>query len=231
MEYRIISADDHIDLQWLPKDLWQKRVPASWRERAPKVVDTSDGPYWTCGNDRWDSWGGRKGAAGPPGGPRTPTRRRGVAGARRRDAAVGGRVASVLGSRRRDGTAHRLSSRRRAAHGGVQRAEGVERRQHGRARVLLDAADGRGAGRRRLLGCARAASDVEDRARRDRHRVAALHVRAHGRLVSKVPRRRRVLANARRPRAHDAADIILPAPGVVDLPDGSRRLAHARRAR
>jgi hypothetical protein len=29
MDYRIISADDHIDLQWLPKDLWQKRVPAS----------------------------------------------------------------------------------------------------------------------------------------------------------------------------------------------------------
>jgi hypothetical protein len=33
MNYRIISADDHIDLQWLPlqwlpKDLWQKRVPA-----------------------------------------------------------------------------------------------------------------------------------------------------------------------------------------------------------
>jgi len=34
MNYRIISADDHIDLQWLPKDLWQKRVSASWRARA-----------------------------------------------------------------------------------------------------------------------------------------------------------------------------------------------------
>src|SRR5437867_1260064 len=78
MEYRIISADDHIDLQWLPKDLWQKRVPASWRERAPKVVDTSDGPYWTCGNDRWDSWGGRKGAAGAQGGRRTAIERGGV---------------------------------------------------------------------------------------------------------------------------------------------------------
>src|SRR5437870_11201924 len=67
MEYRIISADDHIDLQWLPKDLWQTRVPAQWRERAPKVVDTADGPSWVCGNDRWDSWGGRKGAAGAQG--------------------------------------------------------------------------------------------------------------------------------------------------------------------
>jgi hypothetical protein len=68
VNYRIISADDHIDLQWLPKDLWQKRVPAGWRERSPKVVDTPDGPYWVCGNDRWDPWGGRKGAAGAQGG-------------------------------------------------------------------------------------------------------------------------------------------------------------------
>ena len=62
MDYRIISADDHIDMQWLPKDLWQKRAPAAWRERAPKVVDTADGPYWVCGDDRWESWGGRMGA-------------------------------------------------------------------------------------------------------------------------------------------------------------------------
>src|SRR2546422_2885148 len=55
MNYRIISADDHIDLQWLPKDLWQKRVSASWRARAPKVVETPEGPYWVCGDDRWDS--------------------------------------------------------------------------------------------------------------------------------------------------------------------------------
>ena len=27
MNYRIISADDHIDMQWLPRDLWQKRMP------------------------------------------------------------------------------------------------------------------------------------------------------------------------------------------------------------
>src|SRR2546422_7827142 len=78
MEYRIISADDHIDLQWLPKDLWQTRVPAQWRERAPKVVDTADGPSWVCANDRWDSWGGRKGAAGAQGGRRTAIERGGV---------------------------------------------------------------------------------------------------------------------------------------------------------
>jgi hypothetical protein len=63
MDYRIVSADDHIDMLWLPKDLWQTRVPAPWRERAPRVVDTAEGPYWFCGDDRWDAWGGRKGAA------------------------------------------------------------------------------------------------------------------------------------------------------------------------
>ena len=46
MEYRIISADDHIDMAWLPRDLWQQRVPIQWRERVPRVVDTADGPYW-----------------------------------------------------------------------------------------------------------------------------------------------------------------------------------------
>src|SRR5712691_11867134 len=78
MNYRIISADDHIDMQWLPKDLWQKRVPAQWRERAPKVVETENGPYWVCGEDRWDPWGGRKGAAGAQGGRRTALERGGV---------------------------------------------------------------------------------------------------------------------------------------------------------
>ncbi len=78
MGYRIISADDHIDLQWLPKDLWQKRVPAGCRERAPKVVDTPGGPYWVCGDERWDVWGGRRGAAGAQAGRRNALDRGGV---------------------------------------------------------------------------------------------------------------------------------------------------------
>jgi uncharacterized protein len=78
MDYRIVSADDHIDMLWLPKDLWQTRVPAPWRERAPRVVDTAEGPYWVCGDDRWDAWGGRKGAAGAMGGRRLALERGGV---------------------------------------------------------------------------------------------------------------------------------------------------------
>ena len=53
MDYRIISTDDHIDLQWLPKDLWQKRVPAQWRERAPKVGE--DRVMWASDYPHADS--------------------------------------------------------------------------------------------------------------------------------------------------------------------------------
>ena len=78
MNYRIISADDHIDMQWLPRDLWQKRVPAAWRARAPRVVETDAGPYWVCGEERGDPWGGRKGVAGSMGGRRLALEKGGV---------------------------------------------------------------------------------------------------------------------------------------------------------
>ncbi len=45
-DQRLISADDHMDVHVLPPDLWQSRVPAAFRDRAPKVVETDDGPWW-----------------------------------------------------------------------------------------------------------------------------------------------------------------------------------------
>jgi predicted TIM-barrel fold metal-dependent hydrolase len=47
MVHRFISADDHIDLRWLPKDLWAERLPAHLRERGPRVVEKDNGAYWT----------------------------------------------------------------------------------------------------------------------------------------------------------------------------------------
>jgi predicted TIM-barrel fold metal-dependent hydrolase len=44
---RFVSADDHIDLRWLPKDLWTERLPANLRERGPRVVETEKGEFWT----------------------------------------------------------------------------------------------------------------------------------------------------------------------------------------
>ena len=46
-QYRFISADDHIDLRWLPKDLWSARLPANLSERGPRVVENDQGPFWT----------------------------------------------------------------------------------------------------------------------------------------------------------------------------------------
>ena len=45
--YRFISADDHIDLRWLPKDLWQERLPAKLRARGPRVIEHDKGCFWT----------------------------------------------------------------------------------------------------------------------------------------------------------------------------------------
>jgi predicted TIM-barrel fold metal-dependent hydrolase len=44
---RFISADDHIDLRWLPKDLWSRRLPANLRARGPRVIETENGECWT----------------------------------------------------------------------------------------------------------------------------------------------------------------------------------------
>lgn len=40
MEYRIIDADSHVNE---PRELWQDRVPANLKERAPKVVELEGG--------------------------------------------------------------------------------------------------------------------------------------------------------------------------------------------
>lgn len=46
-EYLYISADNHLDSRWLPKDLWLKRAAAKFRDRAPQVVETDKGSVWT----------------------------------------------------------------------------------------------------------------------------------------------------------------------------------------
>jgi predicted TIM-barrel fold metal-dependent hydrolase len=46
MDYKYISADDHLDLLWLPKDLWQDRLPARLKPQAPRVVETDKGTRW-----------------------------------------------------------------------------------------------------------------------------------------------------------------------------------------
>jgi predicted TIM-barrel fold metal-dependent hydrolase len=48
---RIISADDHMDVNVLPPDLFTARVPTALRNRVPHVVERDEGPMWVVGND------------------------------------------------------------------------------------------------------------------------------------------------------------------------------------
>lgn len=47
MHYQMISADCHVDLCWLPPDLFTANASAALRERMPYVADGPDGPMWT----------------------------------------------------------------------------------------------------------------------------------------------------------------------------------------
>ena len=47
MNYDVISADGHIDLIWLPPDLFTTNASAAMKERMPYVVDGPKGPEWT----------------------------------------------------------------------------------------------------------------------------------------------------------------------------------------
>src|SRR5262245_21181491 len=47
MHYTRISADCHIDMPWLPPDLFAANASALMKDRMPYVVDGPDGPQWT----------------------------------------------------------------------------------------------------------------------------------------------------------------------------------------
>ena len=40
----------HIDLPWLPPDLFTANASAAMKDRMPYVTDGPDGPHWTCKN-------------------------------------------------------------------------------------------------------------------------------------------------------------------------------------
>lgn len=42
----LISADNHLNTQWLPRDLWQSRLPLELREWGPRVVESAEGSHW-----------------------------------------------------------------------------------------------------------------------------------------------------------------------------------------
>jgi predicted TIM-barrel fold metal-dependent hydrolase len=50
MNYTRISADCHIDLPWVPPDLFTSGASAGLKDRMPYVTDGPDGPFWTSKN-------------------------------------------------------------------------------------------------------------------------------------------------------------------------------------
>ena len=46
MDYEIISADCHIDLIWLPPDLFTSEAAADMKDRMPYVTESDRGPTW-----------------------------------------------------------------------------------------------------------------------------------------------------------------------------------------
>jgi predicted TIM-barrel fold metal-dependent hydrolase len=90
LDYMAISADDHIDLGYLPKELWLERLPASFREHAPHVEDRGErGEFWVCDDEVWGEYRGERwfsrpnrspialdrGGVGEEGRPITPAKR------------------------------------------------------------------------------------------------------------------------------------------------------------
>src|SRR5947207_11032317 len=49
-QYRVISADCHIDLIWLPPDLFTANAGAAFRDRMPFVTEGSRGREWVTRN-------------------------------------------------------------------------------------------------------------------------------------------------------------------------------------
>src|SRR5215467_13916168 len=50
MKYDVISADSHLDLIWLPPDLFTANASASFKDRMPYVTDGPRGKEWVTKN-------------------------------------------------------------------------------------------------------------------------------------------------------------------------------------
>ena len=60
----LISCDDHMDLGQLPADLWETRLPAALRGRAPRIEERDGQAVWICDGKVWGTWGGQAPATG-----------------------------------------------------------------------------------------------------------------------------------------------------------------------
>ena len=53
MQYRRISADCHLDLPWLPPELFVENATREFKNRMPYVEEGPEGPKWTTKKKGW----------------------------------------------------------------------------------------------------------------------------------------------------------------------------------
>jgi len=58
MPEKLISGDNHIDLTYLPPDLWSSEVPTKWKLLAPRVEELEDGLHWFVEAQDKGMWNG-----------------------------------------------------------------------------------------------------------------------------------------------------------------------------
>ena len=58
MEYKLVSADNHIDLTFCPPDLWSSQAPAKWKLLVPQVEELNDGLHWFIDGKDVGMWNG-----------------------------------------------------------------------------------------------------------------------------------------------------------------------------
>ena len=58
MPEKLISGDNHIDLTYLPPDLWSSAAPQKWKLMAPRVEEKDDGLHWFVDDQDRGMWNG-----------------------------------------------------------------------------------------------------------------------------------------------------------------------------
>src|SRR6266851_5682358 len=49
-KHGVLSSDGHIDLHWLPGDVFSSAAPAAFKDRVPRLVDGPECPEWRVGD-------------------------------------------------------------------------------------------------------------------------------------------------------------------------------------
>ncbi|MBM3925155.1 MAG: hypothetical protein FJ320_04090 [SAR202 cluster bacterium] len=58
MQYNVVSGDSHLDLTWLPGNLFKDNAPSHLKEKVPHVVETEKGARWVAEGKELGVYGG-----------------------------------------------------------------------------------------------------------------------------------------------------------------------------